>query len=94
MALLVVGGLLWRLAPEDRLAAIGLTLVLGGAIGNIIDRVRFGVVIDFLDFGIGTARWWVFNLADASVSVGTALLIFVFGITSKHRDSSKNSAPT
>lgn len=100
VALLVVGGLLWRLSPEDRLAAIGLTLVLGGAIGNIIDRVRFGVVIDFLDFGIGTARWWVFNLADTSVSVGTVLLIFAFGITSKHRktvynrDSSKNSAPT
>jgi len=74
--------------------------VLGGAIGNIIDRVRFGVVIDFLDFGIGTARWWVFNLADTCVSVGTALLIFAFGITSKrretvhNRDSSKNSAST
>lgn len=100
VALIVVGGLLWRISPEDRLAAIGLTLVLGGAIGNIIDRVRFGVVIDFLDFGIGTARWWVFNLADTCVSVGTALLIFAFGITSKHRktvynrDSSKNSAPT
>ncbi len=100
VALLVVGGLLWRIPPEDRLAAIGLALVLGGAIGNIIDRVRFGVVIDFLDFGIGTARWWIFNLADTCVSVGTALLILAFGITSKRRetvhksDSSKNSAST
>ncbi len=102
VAFLVVGGLLWRLSPEDRVAGIGLALMLGGAIGNIIDRVRFGVVIDFLDFGIGAARWWVFNLADTCVSVGACLLIFVFGITSKHREtvyncdnsSPKNSAQT
>ncbi len=91
VALLVVGGLLWRLSSEDRRAAMGLSLVLGGAIGNIIDRVRFGVVIDFLDFGVGGARWWVFNLSDACVSVGTVILIFVFGIASKNRET-KNSA--
>lgn len=87
VALIVVIGLLWRLPPEDKGAAIGLSLVLGGAIGNIIDRIRFGVVIDFLDFGFGSVRWWVFNLADTWVSVGTVLLLFAFGITSKKRES-------
>lgn len=94
VALIVVGGLLWRLSSEDRRTAIGLSLVLGGAIGNIIDRVRYGVVIDFLDFGIGSARWWVFNLADACVSAGTILLIFTLGIaptSRKNRDTSPNS---
>ena len=94
VALIVVGGLLWRLSSEDRRTAIGLSLVLGGAIGNIIDRVRYGVVIDFLDFGIGAARWWVFNLADACVSAGTILLIFTLGIaptSRKNRDTSPNS---
>lgn len=91
VALIVVCGLLWRLPAEDRIAAIGLALVLGGAIGNIVDRVRFGVVIDFLDFGFGSVRWWVFNLADTWVSVGTGLLILSFGFTKKER-ASENSA--
>lgn len=94
VALIAIGGFMWRIAHEDRRIAIGLSLVLGGAIGNIIDRVRFGVVIDFLDFGIGSARWWVFNLADACVSVGTILLIFILGIaptSRKNRDTSPNS---
>ena len=86
-ALIIVCVLLWRLPAEDRSGAIGLSLVLGGAIGNIIDRARFGVVIDFLDFGIGDLRWYIFNLADTWVSVGTVLLLFAFGLTSKDRES-------
>ena len=48
-----------------------LALILGGAVGNLIDRLRFGYVVDFLDFRI----WPVFNLADSAITVGTALLI-------------------
>jgi signal peptidase II len=78
VALVVVCVLLWRLPREERMAAIGLALVLGGAIGNVIDRVRIGEVIDFLDFGFGSTRWWIFNLADTWVSVGTGLLILSY----------------
>jgi signal peptidase II len=53
-------------------AAFG--LILGGALGNLIDRIWLGVVIDFLDVGIGTHRWPVFNVADAGVTAGVILL--------------------
>jgi signal peptidase II len=59
--------------PERRLACAGFAMILGGALGNVVDRLRFDRVVDFLDFhGI----WpWVFNLADASITVGAAVLI-------------------
>jgi signal peptidase II len=82
VALVFVCVLLWRLPADARWPSVGLALVLGGAIGNMIDRVRFGVVIDFLDFGFGDTRWWVFNLADSWVSVGTVLLLFTYGLQS------------
>jgi len=55
-------------------AALG--LVIGGAIGNIVDRVRFGAVADFLHFYVGDKSFWVFNVADSAISVGVALLVF------------------
>lgn len=87
-ALIFVCVLLWRLPKEDRLSGTGLGLVLGGAIGNMIDRVRLGEVIDFLDFGFGDVRWWIFNLADMYVSVGTGLLILSYRVV--HRDEKKS----
>jgi len=54
-------------------AALG--LLLGGAIGNLIDRLRLGYVIDFVDMGIGDLRWYIFNVADAAIS--TSLLLFI-----------------
>lgn len=56
---------------RDRWALIGLGLVSGGAIGNLIDRFRYGYVVDFLDFRV----WPVFNVADTCISVGTALFV-------------------
>jgi signal peptidase II len=55
-------------------AQVAFGLILGGALGNLIDRLWLGVVIDFLDVGIGTHRWPVFNVADAGVTVGVILL--------------------
>ena len=55
---------------------VSLGMVLGGALGNLIDRLRFGAVVDFIDVGFGdTARWPCFNIADAAITVGVVLLI-------------------
>ena len=60
-----------RLKQEERMLAPGLSLILGGAIGNLIDRVRLREVIDFLDFYIGPYHWPAFNVADSAITVGT-----------------------
>lgn len=60
-------------APLLLTAALG--LLLGGALGNLVDRVRFGHVIDFVDMGVGDLRWYTFNVADASISVAVVGLI-------------------
>jgi signal peptidase II len=52
----------------------GLSLVLGGAIGNLIDRIRFGNVVDFVDFNIGSFHWPAFNVADSALTIGIALM--------------------
>jgi signal peptidase II len=65
-----------RLKANARLEAISLALILGGAIGNVIDRVLHGYVIDFLDVYVGTYHWPAFNIADSAICVGAVLLIF------------------
>jgi len=56
---------------------ISLALILGGAVGNLIDRLVFGRVVDFLDFGVGEYRFFVFNVADSAVTVGVALFLLL-----------------
>ena len=66
--------------------AVGFALIFGGAIGNLIDRVRFGVVVDFLDFYIGKHHWPAFNIADSAIFVGVAImLIDAFFLSSKRK---------
>ena len=60
------------------LVTITLGLLLGGAIGNFIDRVQFGYVVDFADIGIGSWRFYIFNLADAAVTVSILLMILIW----------------
>ena len=62
------------LAAAERLSRLALCLVLGGAVGNIIDRLYLGEVVDFFDFGLGDLRWPIFNVADSCVTVGVLLL--------------------
>ena len=55
---------------------LGVALIMGGAIGNVIDRVAYGHVIDFLDFHVNTWHWPAFNLADSAITIGAVLLVF------------------
>jgi signal peptidase II len=61
--------------PQRPLAALALTLIMGGALGNVIDRIRFGAVVDFIQWHAAGYYWPAFNVADAAITVGAALLI-------------------
>jgi len=66
---------LWRLPDRSRLLPVAISLVLGGAIGNLIDRIRFGYVVDFIDLHYQGERWPAFNLADSVIVLGVILLL-------------------
>jgi signal peptidase II len=68
--------LFYRQIPKTHpVLAAGLALIFGGAIGNLIDRLRFGKVVDFLDFYVGALHWPAFNVADSAITVGVAIFI-------------------
>jgi len=64
-----------NLASEEKLTAISLSLILGGAIGNLIDRIYLGHVVDYIQVWLGSYPWPAFNIADAAISVGAFMLI-------------------
>jgi len=72
----VVAYLWWRLPDDHDLAAVGYSLIFTGAVGNLIDRVRLGEVVDFLDFHISHFHWPAFNVADSLVCIGAGLLLW------------------
>jgi signal peptidase II len=77
IAALAAVGFYFLFAPRDhRLLLTSLGLILGGALGNLIDRVHSGAVTDFVDVYAGTYHWYFFNVADAAISVGIALMAF------------------
>ena len=61
---------------EDNSSQIALFLIIGGAVGNILDRIFRGYVVDFIDFHINGAHWYIFNVADASVTIGLLFLLY------------------
>lgn len=75
LALLAIGVYAWRLPASSQLARSGLGLIMGGAVGNLLDRVRFGYVIDFVDAYWGSHHWPAFNVADSAISIGVCLLV-------------------
>jgi signal peptidase II len=75
IALGVIVVFLRRWGHESRLLTVALSLVAGGAVGNLIDRLRFGSVVDFIDWYWGSHHWYTFNIADAAISSGAVLLI-------------------
>jgi signal peptidase II len=68
--------LIYRLRARTLTERIALSIILGGAVGNLIDRIRWGNVVDFIDIGVGNLRWPVFNMADAFVTIGMFLMIY------------------
>jgi signal peptidase II len=72
----VAAGLaIWLIRARTALLATGLGLVIGGAVGNIVDRLRFQAVVDFIDFHIAGYHWPAFNLADSGITIGVGLLL-------------------
>ncbi len=69
----------WKMRDQHRLYPVSFALIAAGAVGNLIDRLRLGAVIDFLDFYLGAYHWPAFNVADSAICVGVALL-FVLNI--------------
>lgn len=65
----------WLRRTDSGWTALGLSLLIGGALGNVIDRVRFGAVVDFLDVHVSGYHWPAFNVADSAITVGAAVLI-------------------
>ena len=77
---------LWSVRNHSIVIRLGLAMIIAGAIGNLIDRIMLGEVIDFLDFMIRDFHWYVFNLADSYVTVGMVLLLIDSIILEKKRE--------
>ena len=77
-ALGLLGTILVRMPKDDWMGQISVVAILGGAIGNLLDRLRYGEVIDFLDVYIDTYHWPAFNVADSAITVGVIFLILHF----------------
>ena len=78
VSLLAMGMVLWmvfRLPPDQQLEHVALSMIFGGALGNVIDRVRLGEVIDFIDVYYGSYHWPAFNVADSGITIGVMLVV-------------------
>ena len=79
-ALVVLGVVYHRTPSADRLRVIGVALVAGGALGNLLDRLRSAAgVVDFIDVGVRDVRFWTFNVADMGITIGAVLLLLALG---------------
>ena len=65
----------WLLKGESMISVLATGSIIGGALGNVVDRIRYGAVVDFLDFHIGSSHWPAFNVADTAITLGAAALI-------------------
>lgn len=92
LALIVVSALLWKHSHSLSTTTIGLSLILGGAMGNLWDRMIYGRVVDFLDFYVGSYHWPAFNIADSAIVIGAILLISEIFFTKSADDAVKSSS--
>jgi len=77
-AAILVSVFIWKLAYHSPLFLAGLGAILGGALGNLLDRLMYGKVIDFLDIGLASRRWPTFNVADIAITMGGILLVILY----------------
>lgn len=90
----VVGMIIWfhGSAGRNTLLSVALGLLLGGALGNMTDRFRYGYVVDFVDLGIGDIRWYTFNVADAAISCAILLLLLTAFLPDRMRAKAGSGA--
>jgi signal peptidase II len=91
LALAALAGIVYysrQIHQGERLARTGLSLILGGAVGNLIDRVRLGHVVDFIDVYRGNLHFWAFNVADAAISCGAVLIFIELFFAGRHASHS------
>lgn len=69
--------LLWLVMSQQKIIAVSLALIIGGALGNVVDRVRFDAVADFIDFHLGSHHWPAFNVADSCIVIGAGILMLL-----------------
>ena len=79
---------LWTIKDQDFIIRAGIGLIIAGAVGNLIDRLFLGKVVDFLDFMIGDLHWYVFNFADCFVRIGLGILLYDSIVLEKNRNIS------
>lgn len=78
--IIAIGLVFWMIRSKRRWVVVGLGLIIGGALGNVIDRLRLGWVIDFIDFHVANWHWPAFNFADATITIGV-LVMFIDGLS-------------
>ncbi len=97
VSLLAIGAILFlfiRIREDEKILALSFSLVLSGAIGNLIDRLRYGEVVDFLDFHLSTYHWPAFNVADSAICVGIGLMALELLRRDHKTRNTKSKAPS
>lgn len=89
----VLIGWLRRLKPGEQWVAVSLSLIIGGAVGNVIDRILFGQVIDFIHLHYQQYYWPAFNLADSAITIGVAIMLWDAFVLAPRRQAHDNSLP-
>jgi len=92
-ALALLGTIYYRLHHDDVWGQLTIASIFGGAIGNLIDRLRFGEVVDFLDFHINGYHWPAFNVADSAISVGVVSLLIIIALDKKKEEPPPETLP-
>lgn len=92
VAVAVILSIVYRSRTRERVQQTALGLVLGGALGNLHDRIRFHEVVDFLDVGVGTHRWPTFNVADSGVTVGVSVLVVWLFVVERRADRERRES--